>query len=172
MLLYRPLHIFINGWRTKKYGFSLFELLIVLFIITLVTVMLLPTQKDFFHKTEEQIVRDQLVQTLHFARTQAFARGIPVILCKSRDQTTCSGEWRDGYIVLAQNKVLQSVTSNTQGTLVWRGLRQDHDYLQFAPNGLMQGENGAFWYYAQGADHPSWKVIISRSGRVRVLNFR
>jgi type IV fimbrial biogenesis protein FimT len=44
---------------------------------------------------------NDVVAALQFARSEAVRRGVNVTLCSSSDQSTCSGAWTDGWVVLA-----------------------------------------------------------------------
>jgi len=52
-------------------GFTLLELVIVLFILGLITAMAMPTFVNFYRKSEEQQTTSQLVQLFRFAQQQA-----------------------------------------------------------------------------------------------------
>lgn len=52
-------------------GFTLMELVIVLFILGLITAMAMPTFVNFYRKSEEQQTTGQLTQLLRFAHQQA-----------------------------------------------------------------------------------------------------
>jgi len=59
------------NFHSSRSGFTLMELVIVLFILGLITAIAMPTFVNFYRKTEEQYTTRQLTQLLRFAHQQA-----------------------------------------------------------------------------------------------------
>lgn len=157
-------------WRNlkKTKGFSLSELLIVLSILIILLVVTVPSQSIFFKKTQEQIIRSQLFHAIQIARNEAMVRGVRVTLCKSDDLKTCGGDWRNGYIMHANAKLLFVFqNTNNDGKIYWRAFPKNREDLLFLPTGATHSENGTFWYCQK--THLRWAIIISQSGRVRIV---
>ncbi len=151
-----------------KLGFSLLEMLIVLSIISIILVFSLFPQKIFLDKANDQVASSQLLRAINLTRSESITRGIPVTLCKSTDKQTCGGEWKEGYIVIADQKVLFTFQMREKGELRWRSFPWYRNDLQFLPTGLLNSENGTFWYCASKNKNPSWAIMISLTGRARL----
>ena len=139
----------------------------VLFITAILLVVIVPSQKIFFDRAKAETLAAKLTQAIRLARDESISSGFPAVLCKSADQKTCSGEWRDGYIILQNKKVAYVFRNNpAEGSLYWRSSLA-RDFLEFLPEGTTPNENGTFWYCAREAKNPAWAIVVSQSGRAR-----
>jgi Tfp pilus assembly protein FimT len=152
-----------------KNGFSLLEILFVLCISVITIGLALPAYHYFNDRAARQANSLQLLHAINFARTEAITLNTPIILCKSRDQLTCGGEWQEGYIVIANKKVIFKFKSMVKGTLHWRAYPIQKDFLEFSPLGFTQQANGTFWYCAIHQENPLWALVMSQSGRARLV---
>jgi Tfp pilus assembly protein FimT len=87
-------------------GISLIELLVCLALLALLTTAIFPY---FSFKTSKQleVMRDQLVQSIYFSKTEAIKRRTRITLCHSLEGAKCSGNWSDGLLVLHDTQPLQ-----------------------------------------------------------------
>jgi type IV fimbrial biogenesis protein FimT len=166
--------------RQQK-AFSLFELLITISIICIIATLAIPNFKNLLRQAENQTLRIQLQRTLAYARSQAMLHGVKVTLCgASKNHQHCASQWRDGILVFTDadgsaaitspDQILHIITGQAEhGELHWRSSFKE-SYLQIQPNGLTNGENGTFWYCEHHATAASWAVIVSLTGRARVVN--
>lgn len=154
----------------KREGFTLLEFLVTIAIISILMLFVIPSFKSILQPSQNEMQSSQLFHAIHAAREEAVKHGSLVILCKSRDQKTCSGEWQDGYLILVDNKVLFSFHNNSAGVLHWRAFPYFLDHLEFLPSGLPNFQNGTFWYCLNRAKNPDWAIMISQSGRARLLS--
>ncbi len=149
------------------YGYSLLELLITLAIIFLMAVLVVPSQKIFFEKNNQDTIRLQLLRAINLARSEAMLRSDNIILCHSKDQTSCSGEWQEGYVILQQEKVINAFTNKTNGKIFWRTFPVGQKNLEFLATGFSHAQNGTFWFCEKNSENPAWAILISQSGRAR-----
>lgn len=153
-----------------KLGFSLIELLITLSIAIILFAVAIPLFKFFFIKSTDQVMSLQLFRAINLARSEALASGQSVTLCKSANQQTCIGEWKEGYLIHSGNKILYVFhTATNDGILHWRAFPKSREDLQFLPSGFSRAENGSFWYCHSGATNASWAIVISQTGRARMV---
>jgi len=151
-------------------GFSLIELLFVLMLMGILIATSMPLMMKIYQHIQARVACDQLVHAMKLARNEAVAKHVTVMLCKSKDQQTCSGEWINGYIILANQKILYVFKNpNLNGKINWRAFPLNKDNLQFLSTGFSKTENGTFWYCGADAEHPAWAIVMNQSGRIRVV---
>ncbi|MDD3518146.1 MAG: GspH/FimT family pseudopilin [Chromatiales bacterium] len=82
-------------------GFTLVELMIVLLVAAVALGLGVPSFNRLIQNNRITTHANELVGTLHFARSEANKRGIPVSLCGSDDGASCNGtsQWKDGWVV-------------------------------------------------------------------------
>lgn len=164
----------------RQCAFSLFELLITLSIMSILLLIAFPLSKIFFDHSREQVLQSQLLHAIQVARDEARVRGVAVVLCKSKDQRRCSGDWINGQIVFMdknQDGIVHDPSQilmvfqlgSQQGILHWRSFPVFRDYLLFLPSGFPRNDNGTFWYCPASAHLPAWAIVIAKSGRVRIV---
>lgn len=153
-----------------KNGFSLLEMLVTMSIILILLSLTIPSQKNRLVKSRADIMRLQLLRAIHFTQIDAITKKELVTLCQSADQKTCSGHWKDGYIMLANKKVIDVfVNPVNQGELYWRAFPANQAQLDYLPSGMLRAENGTFWYCLSDEKNPSWAIVVSQSGRAREI---
>ncbi len=154
-------------------GFSLLEILVVLTIMFIVLAIAIPSERIFLTNAKVDVMRLQLQRAIQLARIEAITRGEIITLCGSLDKNTCSNHWEEGYIILANAKIIDIFYSiANQGQLHWRAFSSHQSQqLQYLPSGLSNSENGTFWYCLPKEKKPRWAIIISQSGRARQVDF-
>ncbi len=87
----------------RQAGVTLMELLIVLVVISILATLAAPSFNGAIARSQVSGVRDSLVSSLQYARSEALKRKSPVSVCSSADQAACAGnnDWQDGWIVFA-----------------------------------------------------------------------
>ena len=153
-------------------GFALVELLMTLCIIAIISVIGITTLSVFREDTNAHVLMAQLVRAIQLTRIEAMTSHKKMILCRSRDQKTCSGDWLDGFIVKMKTGDQVSYVFNNfsrQGILHWRAFPANRQLLEFLPTGLLQTGNGTFWFCSNGKVDPHWAIILNKSGRVRSM---
>jgi type IV fimbrial biogenesis protein FimT len=150
-------------------GFSLVELLITLMISLILLAMAIPSEKIFLAKSQDEVMSQQLLRAIYLARSEAITRNTTVILCKSNDFKSCSGDWLQGYMIIANDKLLSTYqNTTTEGIIHWRGFPSGRDSLHFLSSGMVDVQNGTFWYCPDIQSKAHWAIVISQSGRARL----
>jgi type IV fimbrial biogenesis protein FimT len=136
--------------------------------MSIVLVIAIPSQKNLLTQSKSDVIRLQLVRAINLTRHEAILRGEKVTLCSSANQTTCSGRWKEGYLIVSHEKVIYTFLNpaNT-GELYWRAFPNHQTQLDYLPSGELASENGTFWYCLPVAKNPSWAIVLSQSGRAR-----
>ena len=159
------------GKTNENSGYSLIEVLVVL---SLLAALLLFSAQGYQHiraAIEARIVLSRLITLIHYARSEAIRMGGKVIICRSKDGYSCSGNWSDGQIVWINEQkphVLLAFGAVKQGKLSFRAF-QSSDFLRFIPNGATFEQNGSFTYCINQTSKPAWTLIVEKSGRIRVV---
>lgn len=98
--------------RYGQHGFTFFEALIVLVILGIALAMGVPTLQDSILRS--RVVNDagSFLTTLIYARTQAITGGNNVVVCASSDKTTCTGNWKQGWIVYRDDNADGALDNN------------------------------------------------------------
>lgn len=81
-------------------GFTLIELMITLSIATIMILVAIPSMSGFFSNNKLAQRANDIVSSLHFARSTALSRETTISLCASSDQLSCNGsaDWSQGWL--------------------------------------------------------------------------
>lgn len=82
-------------------GFSLIELVVTLSVAALLMSAAVPAYRNYVANTHMSAATNQFLAHLNTMRSEAVTRGLPVAMCASSDQSSCSnaGDWSTGWIV-------------------------------------------------------------------------
>lgn len=95
----------LDGFHTKyramkhEIGFTVIELLVAITILAVLLGVGLPSLQETIRTNRVASTTNDVVAALQIARSEAIRRGENVTVCSSKDQTTCSGTWEDGWVV-------------------------------------------------------------------------
>lgn len=155
-----------------KNGFSLLEILVVLTIVFMILAFAIPSERIFLTNAKVDALRLQLQRAIDLTRSEAIMRNETVTLCGSSNKNTCTGSWDAGYIILANTKPIYIFYATpNQGQLHWRAFPSNQPELQYLPSGMSKTENGTFWYCLPTEKTPRWAIVVSQSGRARLVDF-
>ena len=81
-------------------GFTLIELLVVIMIVSILMGLGVPSFKYVTNSNRLSAEVNGLLGDMQLARAEAIKEGVPVTVCASMDQATCSGksDWSTGWI--------------------------------------------------------------------------
>jgi type IV fimbrial biogenesis protein FimT len=82
-------------------GFTLVELMVTVAVAALLVGLAAPTFRDMSIRNRLSTYTSDLIATIGYTRSEAVRRGVPVSICRSDDQETCTGTWSDGWIIFA-----------------------------------------------------------------------
>ncbi|WP_126323440.1 GspH/FimT family protein [Candidatus Rickettsiella viridis] len=118
-----------------------------------------------------------MLEVRHYARSEAIRHRSVVILCPSENGKTCSGQWRNGWIITlgryAENFPESSLLRvypplKKHEFLIWHGAGR-RDYVQLNPDGSAYGHNGSFAVCVKVlATSTVWLIKMSATGRIRI----
>lgn len=168
----------------KQTGTTLEELLVALAIAAILLAFGVPAMASLMRTSRLTAATNDLLVSLHLARSEAIKRGSRVVACPSADGSSCAqtGGWHQGWLVFhdANNnaapdggealiQVRQALPAGLRVTSQGSTAR----YISYAPTGATEQVSGAFqagtltlcseW----GGTQSARKIIISKTGRPR-----
>lgn len=87
--------------RRANRGYSMIELLVTLSVAGVLVSAAIPSFRDYVASSRLSSGTNLLATHLNAARSEAVTRSMPVAVCASADQATCSDstDWSSGWIV-------------------------------------------------------------------------
>lgn len=155
-------------------GFSLVELIVIITLSSILLTLAFPVYNHLILDLRLFSLTDRVLSTLNYAQSEAIRRQSVITLCKSKDGKSCSGSWRDGWIILKNNNSTSSTRNllrvfpalRSLEFLEWHGFHSDN-YLQLFPDGSIQ--NGHFILCVNILSKRLSRFIkISPTGRIRI----
>lgn len=153
IVCYHSQNIFKQGW-------TLIELMIVLFIIGVVLSMALLSFHSMFSKAHSKVAEQQILSAIRLARSEAIKNGAISSLSPQ------GGDWSRGQVITVARHIMKEFPAVPDVTIIWEGFPAG-DQLRFVPSGFVYGGNGTFSICSSGECS---KILVSKSGRVRVVS--
>jgi len=96
-------------------GITLIELVVAIAILAVIVALAAPSMTGLIQNNRAAAGANELVTALNLTRSEALKRTRDVEICASDDQASCSGNWRDGWIVRTSgdNQLIQVWSSPT-----------------------------------------------------------
>jgi type IV fimbrial biogenesis protein FimT len=113
-------------------GFTLIEMLVTISIMAILLAVAVPSFQNVALSSKLTSQANNFVASVQLARSEAIKRNATVTLCASSDDSTCTGDWEDGWIVLAGGTVVYSQTKLPNGFV----LSGDVTTINFQPTGV------------------------------------
>lgn len=166
--------------RYRQRGLTLMELLQTMGIVAIVLSFGVPSMTSLVRGNQAVTYVNEIVSTVHAARSQAVQSVVQVTVCKSVDLVSCSNaaSWHDGWIAFAdvdENEIrdLDGVPEMLiyahpalDGGFTLQSAAFDN-WIAFRPNGRTIGSTGnagTFSLCSDSGAHYDRDISISRSG--------
>lgn len=136
--------------RHRQSAYTIIELLTTVTVLAVLSGIAAPGLRTLVESNRAVSQANALAAAFYLARSEAITRGLPVSVCTSDDQATCSGsdDWSTGWIVFTDgtapsgsvdagppaDTVLQGFPAIENGLL----LTGSTDSLTFTANGFLQ----------------------------------
>jgi len=163
---------------TTQYGFTLGELMITVAVVAIIVAIAVPSFDQFFSNNRRANAINQLVSTMHVARSEAVTRNVQITICPSSNGQSCDdADWHDGWIYFTDaNRNRQRDAGETiLGALP--GMRnleitsmEFGDFIVYRPNGRAMGatvtqNTGQFTFCDHRGAAASRALMITPSGQ-------
>ncbi|HEY1029358.1 MAG TPA: GspH/FimT family pseudopilin [Pseudomonas sp.] len=151
--------------QNQQWAFSLYELMIVLSVMSICMAIALPGLSTLKQYSERAVLRNHLHDAIDHARQQAILNRTTVELCGSRDGLTCGRDWSLGWRIQLHDDPQHTLLvqqHRTDQALHWAGF---DPRIRFHANGMSPSSNGRFFQCSKS--EIAWQLILNRQGRLR-----
>ena len=165
-------------------GVTLVELMVVLAVFAILLGIGIPSFVGLANSSRLTSATNELVSSLHLARSEAIKRNSRTVMCTSATGTSCaaSGGWQQGWLVFHDNNnnavldagemVILARQAQPAGLLL-TGNMPVSKYISYSPSGATKLISGAFQAgtltlcNVSGVPGMARQVVISSTGRPR-----
>lgn len=165
----------------KQSGVTLLELMVVLAIAAILLTIGIPSFASLAHSSRLSTAANELLASLHLARSEAIKRGGRAVTCPSANGAACAnnGDWHQGWLVFHDANNNANVDAGEAVMLTRQalpaGLRatSPRTYISYTPDGSTKSTSGALQGGTftvcndTGSPVVAREVIISLAGRAR-----
>ena len=176
-------------------GFTLLELLVAITVSTILLTIGVPSFLRMVAENERVSYSADLYSALNYARSEAIARNVQVVICKSDSETQCntSASWSDGWVIYANTNgsvtgtqpegaaepILQTHTQLNRFTLTTEdaegntGAANNNiaNRVVYLPTGRAQN-TGIFSLCPENTEISGGQIHITTTGRPRSTRFQ
>ncbi|MBA2711052.1 MAG: GspH/FimT family pseudopilin [Tatlockia sp.] len=151
-------------------GFSLIELVVGLLIVSILFFFALPFSLSMMQKNQLEVVKNEIISAIHFAKTTSVLRGLPLVLAPLPQ----ADNWSAGMLLYVDNDKHEF---NEKSELIyewhwkhpginvsWQGL-YTKNYLLFSTTLQSRALSGHFIISNKQGNRV--QLIVNRLGRIR-----
>lgn len=156
-------------------GWTLVELLVSCAIVATLAGLAVPGLQHWLNRAAQTAMFDLLQHAASFARSQAIIEHRYFTVCGSDNGIHCSGQWRDHIMIFSDDNRNEAIdkgerlyrtfsVADHMPCIQWRASAGRH-YLQFRPNGAVNGTAGHFRLCQGTPGQAQHKLVVSLNGR-------
>lgn len=168
----------------KQLGTTLMELMVALAVAGILAAIAIPSFAALMRSSRLSSFTNEMVSSLHLARSEAIKRNSRAVICTSATGASCAagGGWHQGWLVFhdpnnnaeldADETVIMARQALPDGFFL-TGNSTVEKYISYSPSGATRMISGAFQAgtltlcNASGSSGPAIQVVISSTGRPR-----
>lgn len=167
-------------------GFSLIELMIALFIGSILLITGIPYLHSAY--TNFQTTKDinHLIGAIQVARSAAVFNRYPVTFCSLSEDNRCIGKWsaltiyadynQNGSVDQDDKILYQLDRTQINSSLSWSAFGANEflrkRMIQLVPSGALNNQNGSLYYCVKDRPQLSRRIIINKQARTRVVQLK
>jgi type IV fimbrial biogenesis protein FimT len=161
-------------------GFTMIELMVTISIAAILVSMAAPSFQSLIVQSRLTTQANQLITSLHYARSEAVKRGGRVTVCTSDNGATCvaGSSWQDGWIIFSDRGATGTLDAGSDQLLrVFDGLKGSTlgggnnfgNWITYQANGRSQGNGGlANGTFGLCSNAHGRNISINITGRIAV----
>ncbi len=167
-------------------GVTLIETLVVMLVIAALLSIAMPGLASIASNGQLTSATNDLVSSLHLARSEAIKRNGRAVVCKSADGLACAanGDWQQGWLVFHDDNNNASVDASETIVMVHPGLPAGYQitgnrwvarYISYTPSGSATTTTGVLQIgtvtlcHTSGTQARARQIVISVTGRPRTV---
>ena len=168
-------------------GFTIIELMVTVALVAILAAIAVPSYTALMTNNRMAGEINDLVGSLHFARSEAIKRGLDVLACKSADGATCTtaGDWGQGWIIFQDTDgdqlrdvagcpaepcepLINAISAFASGDQ-FTGTGNPANWVRFNRNGFSGNSAGTLTLCEHSKDPKKARaIVISPQGRIRL----
>lgn len=170
----------------RQRGFTLTELMVGVSVMSILTVVGVPSMKDTIDNNQIATQSASLYKFMRFARSEAIKRRTSVVICKSSDGASCadSGDWNQGWLVFEDpngnalvdqtEEILRSNRDMASMSVSAKASEAIDDYVAFLSTGSARATDGSaqsgllVMCDDRGFDDYAKALRLAQSGQIRL----
>lgn len=151
-------------------SFSIFELLVILALIGILTSITVYPVKNFLEQNRTLFYADTIKDAISFTRMSAIMLGQKVIFCHDNKSYICKMMSDQPFVTTEKGKILRYFPkADVRDKIYFRASGKGKRYnLTFMSNGILDGHNGSFFYCPNNRRENAMAIIFNKSGRIRL----
>lgn len=154
--------------RNRDRGFTLTELMVTIAVAAIGISLVVPGFDTAVSNSRRATAVNELISTMHLARSEAITRNEQVAVCPSSDALTCSGGWNDGWLYfvdLDRDMVLdagEEMLGVKPGTPRFTITSVEFPKLAYRPNGREINSPGVFNFCdSRGVEYARYARVVN-----------
>lgn len=170
-----PVHYPASYPTNVQHGWTLVELLASCAIVLILATFAIPGLQHWIDRTSQAAAFNLLQHAASFARAQAINEHRYFTVCGSDDGIQCNRHWRDHIVIFSDDNRNEAIDRGERlyrtfnlgdhtPCIQWRASGGRH-YLQFKPNGAVNGTAGHFRLCQNSRGQTQQKLVVSLNGR-------